>query len=307
MYISYVIEIYVVTVLYASSFVLNLICSIGFIIVIKSMRHQHQSSNQMFKYLLLKSLCDMLSGLIRILWPIYFYSKLRQKYFIQVWYIWFHEYLSNVLYLASGMFEIAASFDCAISIEKKMKWCQSRITFYVTTFLIFAFCASLLSYEIFIYIITDDYHYNKDEVLVHSYHVSRLVSYSKLIFKMVVVKGFIRDFIPLFVLMIINLFILFKMVQIRKRKAHLQTSRNSTVIAAEKAENRKVKMITFLFLIFIIGHFPYFIIDILEKYTLSSDFFFNFETFCNICLNISLLTPIISYYLFNQKFKSIFS
>jgi hypothetical protein len=285
---------------YFISLITNMICLIVFIKILKTMRNQ--SSNQMFKYLLIKSICDMLPGMFNLLEPFYYYSAIDEFYFMHVWYIWFNQYLSNFFYLASGLFEIAASFDCAISIENNLKWCRNKLSFVITTLVIFTFCASFLSYHVFsfsIYLYT----YSKIDVngtkVIHKiYSTGNLLKYRRLANKLENVEKIIRDFGVLIILVIINIFIIFKMVQIRKRKAHLQNTRNVTVIAAEQAENRKIKMIIFLCILYMFGHFPNSI-----NYIFFPRSEYYIYIICYICFNLSYSTPLLAYYLFNQKFK----
>jgi hypothetical protein len=282
------------------SLITNIICLIVFIKIIKTMRNQ--DSNQMFKYLLIKSICDMLPGMFNLLEPIYYYPIINESYFMQVWYIWFNHYLSNVFYLASGLFEIAASFDCAISIENNLKWCRNKLSFIITTLMIFTFCASFLSYHVFSLKILRITFYQKDgnetRIKYFAYSSAQLFKYRTLTIKLERIEIFIRDFVVLIILLIINIFIIFKMVQIRKRKAHLQNTRNVTVIAAERAENRKIKMILFLCIFYMFGHFPHSI-----NYIFFTTAGYEIELISFILFYISYSFPLLAYYLFNQKFK----
>jgi hypothetical protein len=281
------------------TFVTNLTCFIILIRILLTSQRQVESSSQMFKYLLIKSVCDMLPGLFNLLTPL----ANDNKYYIQVWFIWFHKYLSNVFYLASGMFEIAASFECAISIEGRLKWCQTKFAFVIQTLFIFISCFSFYSFDIFTNIIIK-YKFNTviNGTVVEkvSYTIGYLIKYHHLVNKLTEVEKIIRDISVLVILIIINLFILFKMIEIRKRKSQLQTVRNSNIMNAERAESRKIKMITFLCVIFIIGHFPYVILYFFRNSGTNWD---SFSIFCDIFFYFSFTTPILAYYLFNRKFN----
>jgi hypothetical protein len=291
---------YIYVVFHLMSLITNMICLIVFIKILKTMRNQ--DSNQMFKYLLIKSICDILPGMFNLLEPIYYYPVINQSYFMQVWFIWFNQYLSNVFYLASGLFEIAASFDCAISIENNLKWCRNKLSFVITALVIFAFCASFLSYHVFGYQIfeTTDYEMsaNGTRIKLHNYEAIRELKYENLDYNLDKAEVFVRDFAVLFILFIINIYIIYKMVQIRKRKSQLQSTRNANVIAAEQAESRKIKMILFLCIFYIFGHFPLTIEYIF--FTTSS---YKIEFIFYILFYISYSFPLLAYYLFNQKFK----
>jgi hypothetical protein len=289
---------YIYVVFYLISLITNMICLIVFIKIIKTMRNQ--DSNQMFKYLLMKSICDMFSGIFNLLEPFYYYSALDKSYFMQVWFIWFNQYLSNVFYLASGLFEIAASFDCAISIENNLKWCRNKLSFIITTLVIFTFCASFLSYHVFIFeIIEYNIGVNGTKTEYFVYTSIQLLKHRRFAIKLERTQVFIRDLGILIILLIINMFIIFKMVQIRKRKSQLQNIRQVTVTVSERAENRKIKMILFLCVFYLFGHFPYLIYFYLLLYSHK----FNIDIISYICFLMSYSTPLISYYLFNQKFN----
>jgi hypothetical protein len=248
---------YIYVVFYLISFITNMICLIVFIKILKTMRNQ--SSNQMFKYLLIKSICDLLPGMFNLLEPFYYYPVINQSYFMQVWFIWFNRYLSNVFYLASGLFEIAASFDCAISIENNLKWCRNKLSFIITTLVIFTFCAFFLSYHVFSLKILRITFYQKDgnetRIKYFAYSSAQLFKYRTSTIKLERIEIFIPDFVVLIILLTINIFIIFKMVQIRKRKSQLQNTRHVSVTAAEKAEKRKIKMIIILCILYMFGHF----------------------------------------------------
>jgi hypothetical protein len=290
---------YIFMILFVLTFVTNLTCFVILIKIVLTSRHQVESSSQMFKYLLIKSVCDMLPGLFKLLTPL----ANDNKYYIQVWFIWFHEYLSNVFYLASGMFEIAASFECAISIEGRLKWCQTKFAFVIQTLFIFISCFSFYSFDIFtnkIIEIKSDTVINGTVVEQVCYASVLIFKYYHLIIKLTEVERIIRDISVLLILIIINLFILFKMIGIRKRKSQLQTVRSSNIMNAERAESRKIKMITFLCVIFVIGHFPY---DIHYFFHNSGSNWDSFGKFCSIFFYFSFTTPILAYYLFNRKFN----
>jgi hypothetical protein len=302
-----VVHNYLLIIMSAIAFLTNFICFIIFIRILKMTRRGE--SNQMYKYLLIKSICDMLPGFFSLLLPLYECEKCLAKktYWMQIWLIGFYYYLTSIFYMGSGAFEIVASFDCAISIENKLKWCQSRVSFIVTTGSIFIFLGSFYSYHIFTNEISVNQYSsfnNGTEVKYFIYSTVQLYTYRNLTLAFLKAERFLRDFVVLFILLIINTFILFKMIQIRKRKSRLQsTSRSSTVIMAERAENRKIKMITFLCVTFIFGHFPFIIYQLFRTFHRPWE---NFLVFSEIFFSFSFITPITAYYFFNKKFKLFF-
>jgi hypothetical protein len=80
---------------------------------------------------------------------LYFCRKCRttSSYLIQIWYIWSYIYFENIFMTISAIFEIAATFNCYISISAKFEYCQTNLFFYIfstTVILLVSICYIIL-------------------------------------------------------------------------------------------------------------------------------------------------------------------
>lgn len=85
-------------------------------------------SGHMFKYLLFKSIDDLIQYLTLLLGPIYFNSDSKLGAY---WYIWIYRYIKSVFELSSSYMQLAATFDCYITIKKFFKCCRTDIFAYL--------------------------------------------------------------------------------------------------------------------------------------------------------------------------------
>jgi hypothetical protein len=286
------------------SFLMNIVCVLVFLKVLKNKRRANEpaSSSIMYKYLLLKSICDTISSFIQISVLIFKEKNYSESLVRSIWYLCFDLYLTRSFYLASGFFEIAATFNCAISIENKLKWLQTKLSFYITTIGLFAFCFVYQSfYFIFKRIQTKES--IKNTTVTISYYINDSVLNYKIEQNFELSTFIIRDLVCLLILIILNAFILFKMVQIRKRRHHLQSnSQSANRLNSRRAENRKIKMIVSLFIIYAFGHLPYTFVHL----NLLDISIHNYAIYYSeIFLAISYSTSFVVYSFFDNKFNSV--
>jgi hypothetical protein len=285
------------------SFLMNFISVLVFLKILKDKRrtNERESSSLMYKYLLFKSICDTISSLIKIL-IIFFKSNIDRSTLIgSIWTLFFDFYFTQSFYLASGFFEIAATFNCAISIENKLKWLQTKLSFYITTIGLFAFCFVYQSfYFVFKHIEKSESFNNKT-----SYYINDNYKYYSILENFELSTLIIRDLVCLVLLVIINTFILFKMVQIRKRRSHLQSnSQSANRISSRQAEYRKIKMIVSLFIVYTLGHLPFILFQLgVFTYNMKLDNYGRFYT--EIILTISLSASFFIYTFFDKKFNRV--
>jgi hypothetical protein len=302
----------IIPILNCISFLFNSICFLTFLKIVSAKRRVNEplQSNIMYKCLFSKSICDMIPSIINALMPLYIinnYNMISKTLVMAIWRNYFNLYLSNLMYLASGLFEVAASFNCAISIENKLKWFQTKLSFYLTVTAIFGFCFLFHSYQLFGHTITNTNTTNNEYKLKQT-DFAFSISFRNLKLSSTV----LRDFVVLIFLIILNVYILYKMIQIRERRTRLQNTTSTcqqNQSNATQAEQRKAKMIILLFLIYAFGHLPYII------YYLPIRIYFylylSYITSCSeIFLSISYITPLFIYFWFDKKFnrviKSIF-
>jgi hypothetical protein len=287
------------------SFLSNLICALVFYEIIKVFR---QNDNKMFHYLFLKSVCDMFNGLIEAFYPLYGIDSLSTStsYLIAIWYIYFHKYMGKVFLLASGFLEIVATFDCAIAMENSMKWFQRWASFILINVLIFVFSFIYNIYIVLAYKITKIGLSLSNRTVVEYHKKANHFYDSKEYYYLHLINSILRDVVVIVLLFIINLYILINLKKIRERKDRLQKkTKISKMIKsiAYRAENRKLKMIYALCLIYIFGHSPSILYNL--KVIKNNSFQVIFHAFGDVIYYISYGTPIIVYYCFNNNFKSI--
>jgi hypothetical protein len=292
------------------NFITNFICTLIFFEIL---RKYNQSYIKMYHYFFLKSFCDMLTGFIEAFHSFYGIKSLSlsESYIMIFWYVYLHKYTVKSLLIASGLLEIIASFDCAIAMNRSMKWCHKWNSFIVLNISIFSFSFLYNAYSFIGYGIrikgTKLNSLNETITLYETdekpYHDSLEYYYFDLI------NSLLRDVIVVAILFVINLYILINLKQIKKKKRKLQTipiQNESTSIKsrAEKAETRKLKMIYSLCLIYIFGHLPN-VLYYLKVFNSISYLAFILNSIVDIIYAISYGTPIWVYYFFNKQFKLI--
>jgi hypothetical protein len=297
-----IIFVYLFPILSLFIFITNAICLIVFIKLLKT---YNQNGNKMYFYFLVKSICDMIGGLMELLLPLFSANNYIGHYFLAVWYIWCHKYCLFSLLLASAWLNIMGTFDCAISIDNKLKWSQTKQSFLLIVSFIFLFCFILNVYQLFLYGI-------EEVVVVDSLNSSTIVGYtikenpffkSKLHNTMEIIQTLIRDPLIVIILLVINVYILFKIRQVRLRKEKLQISNNSIRIKSMRAENRKIKMISIIFIMYSLLHLPMFIRN--SNLIKFSYFYIYLDAFLKVLYYFYYSTFILLNFYFNSQFRNI--
>jgi hypothetical protein len=129
--------------------VLNAFCVLIWVLLLKE--PQQPGQGHMFKYLLIKALCDTAYFTCDIFKIAYSCGDcaIRHSYAMQVWGIWFANYGEYVLSLCSAWLEVAATFDCFVTVSQKCTGCLAPICFYAVTFTALLFGASFNCFIIF--------------------------------------------------------------------------------------------------------------------------------------------------------------
>jgi hypothetical protein len=298
-------NIFIIPILSVIGFITNLLSTIVFSLIIKN-----DQRDDMYKHLLLKSILEMMGCLFSTFSAMCYYpGTLKYSYPIAIWIIWFEGYIIPALFMASTGFEIAATFNCAISIEKKMKWCEKRLSFWiwVVSILVLSFGIEmfwLFTFSIFEFNYTDQFNRT-----YHGYFVwlnADLLSKSTIV-TLGLVQSIIKHVIFLLILLTLNCYILFKLIQIGRRKRRLTTNSSSNQ-NINRAENRKIIMMIVLFLIFLLCHFPDFLYYvILELHiNISSKFLDVLSYYGSVLLYSSYCISFFVYFAFNNIFKRLF-
>jgi hypothetical protein len=294
------------------NFISNLFCAL---ILIEILKKYNQSNSKMYYYFIFKSTCDMLVGLIETFYPLYGIKRLSvsQSYYIMVWYIYFHQYIVRTLILISGFCEVAASFDCAISIDRQLKWFHKWSSFFVITGLvvIFSFVFSLYSFFDFgIGVKGDEVNSSLNQTITLYKIIEKPFYDSTTSYYFHYINSFLKDVFTIVSLFIINLYILVKLRKIRKRKKRLLNlskydSMKTKPTRAEQAERRKLRMIFALCLIYVFGHLPNFLYHFNLITSPNSYFLIVIFSLADVLCYLSYGTPIFVYYFFNKQFKLI--
>jgi hypothetical protein len=294
-------NIFVVPILSIIGFIFNLLSTIVFSLIVKN----GQRGDDMYKHLLLKSICQMLGCFFSVFYAVYYYmGPLTYIYLMAFWNIWFENFIIKALFMASTGFEIAATFNCVISIEKQMKWCEKRLSFWIWVLFILILSFGVEVFPVFMLNIFDSIEIDKFNRTIHSY--SPL--YNSLVLKFGIYglsESIIKEVLFLLILLSLNCYILFKLIQIGRRKKRLNTN-SSNVQNSARAENRKIVMIIVLFLTFLLGHLPNFMFFAVSNGYGSNFFWVDFKDFAFMCLYLSYSTSFFVYLAFNNIFRRLF-
>jgi hypothetical protein len=292
--------IYVIPILSIIGLIFNLLSTIVFSLIIKNGQR-----DDMFKHLLLKSICETLGCFFSLFFPLYYYGgTLTYTYIMIIWYIWFREYIIKALFMASIGFEIAATFSCAISIEKQMEWCEKKLSFWIWVLLILIASFGVELFPVFMFSMNEFTIINQFNRTIHKYIAWPSYLYSKRL-KYGLGESIIKEVSFLVVLLSLNVYIIFKLIQIGRRKKRLTTN-SSNIQNSNRAERRKIIMIIVLFLTFLLGHLPNVVYFAVDKVFLSSSFWSRFKIYGEMFLYLSYSTSFFIYLAFNNIFKSCF-
>jgi hypothetical protein len=270
--------------------VTNSICIFIFAMILKNERQQ----SNMFRYFFLKSINDLIYSLTQQSSWIEecLDCPLKYLYSINIVRILFYWYFAEILLLASGLFELAATFDCYNLITQKYQFYLTKKSFYIVSITIYAISTI---FE-FIYIIKNKIYRTESG---YDYKVK-----GNLIYKVLHLFNVItRDFLILTTIIILNMLILYKMKQVTKnRQAITNNSQRVLITNSQKAEKNKIKMIVSFSLNFFILHLA----NDLDKIINFTDYskclgFLSFTLF-----DIAYYDSIIFYLYFNNTFRRIF-
>jgi hypothetical protein len=290
-----------------SGAVLNFICILIFIKIIKGERG---NSGNLFKYLLVKSICDCIFCIQNM--PQMFYYRadrsIADSYIMQIWFVYFFYYVYGVLSQLSVWFEIFASIDCILLITGRFRWHKTKLCFWMVTIGLILFM--IVAYIPFLFWRRIEKKPNGHGYMpvVTSFGYGSIIQVHHVRF-----HNFTRDILPLFVSLILNSIILYYIRQMTKRRQQMSTQKPSTLTVvsnntkmvrkAQRNEKNKIKMIFFssfthLFhLSMVIHNFNIF--------NVKSSIFL--KQLCFLSIGISYFIPIISYIAFNSTFKKYIS
>jgi hypothetical protein len=275
-------------------FITNLLCIIVFSLICKTFRN----NGQMYKYLLMKSICDLIYFTIYILnesagiAP----DEIHYILFFQIIDKYFSHFMVSLLEAYSIYFEILATIDCYVSIENKHKSLLTKKAFYISTLMNltifpFIYCAKLLVYSI------------KPKGEFYKM-VKTPLYYSKFYEAFTILYLIIRDFLGSILMIYFNILIVYKLKKMTKLKELM--GHNKARLRALEAQKKKVTMIQVSCINYILFHIPSVTHHIYGKYHVSYSFWLVFGSFKSVFFNFSYATPFIIYFLFNTVFQQYF-
>jgi hypothetical protein len=293
---------FIIPILSLIGFITNLLSTIVFCLVIKNGQR-----DDMYKHLLFKSICEVLGCFFSIFGSIYYGNNVASNALIMVvWLNWFQKYIIKALFMASTGFEILATFNCAISIEKQMKWCEKKLPFWFSVIFILILSFGVEIFPIFannIKKFTNIDQFNKTVNVFYNLWPNNLNSKTHLFG---LGESIIKEVLFLLILLSLNCYILYKLIQIGKRKKRLNTN-SSNIQNSTRAENRKIIMIIVLFLIFLLGHLPNVVYFSVNTTPYSTIFWTKFKGYGEIFLYFSYSISFFVYFAFNSIFRRFFS
>jgi hypothetical protein len=289
---------FIIPILSILGFITNLLSTVVFSLIIKN-----GQKDNMYKHLLLKSICQALGCFFSCFGPIYYTTgSISYTYIAVFWLNWFQKYIIKALFMASTGYEIAATFNCAISIEKRMKWCEKILSFWLWVVSILVLSFGVEIFPVFAFYIMKFTNINEFNKTTHTYFLWPKELNSKInLFGLA--ESIIKEVLFLLILLSLNCYILYKLIQIGKRKKRLNTN-ISNIQNSNRAGNRKIQMIMVLFLTFFFCHLPnFFYFAATNTSLVPTQFWTRFKAYGEIFLCLSYSTSFFVYFAFNNIFR----
>jgi hypothetical protein len=284
-------------------------CVICIIIFYKIVINERTIKGQMYKYFLIKSVNDLLFILIQISDIIYFCHKCGRHLLDQIWYIIVYNYFVQILSSLSAFFEVAASFDCYLTINDKFKFLFTKNSFY-TTILIAILFNFILSVDYILIFERINFNLLFPNETKTSTSVIYGIKYSNYYYtKIHKVLNYIvdinRDLLPVFALFIINILILLKLRDISKRRETVFKQSKAQISRIHKAEINKIKMILVISFSYILTRLPYMIYLLpIHGFNIFWECYYLMSV--KALYHLSFLIQIIFHYFFNKTFQKYF-
>jgi hypothetical protein len=288
----------------ASAIISNCICALIFWRIIRN-EDQRQRSGQMFKYFLCASLVETILFMFIIADIKYRCGNCGGTLAWEIYGKYFYRFFYYILVTLSNYFEVAATLDCYLMINNKMKALQTTKSF----FIIFTF---IIVFNFVIHIVylfndkivrvarkEDDYIYK----IVDSDYVKTSVAKTFL-----TILAIYREILPLILAFILNILVLMTLKKVMRKKKRILRQSNNNDTTTSDAEINKLRMILavsvnylilrFPMCLFIFGSTIFYSNDIIWKYMLSIGW---------TLYVLSYFLKIFIYYFFNRKFQQFFN
>jgi hypothetical protein len=221
----------------------------------------------MFKYLLIKSIIDFCFSILQLMKSLNVCQSFRTLLCFVVQ-IWFFEYFQYIFLSLSIVFEIAATFDCYININKKLECRQTSLFFYL-----FSFCAFVVYFLVYL-------------TYPFSFKLKKITETD-----------------PLNNSTIADVLILISLIEATKLRRNVARNNNILMISSQKAERKKILMILTTGINYMIGHLPNFIVPFLLY---NFRIYLNcLDVYIDLLFYLSYVDGIIFYFLYNNIFRRI--
>ncbi len=269
--------------------------------------------SHMFKYLWVKAINDTIHFCLNSFEFFYFCGSVcintGKNLIFQIWFVYLYEYAETALEITSVYLDIAAAFDCYITVNNKLPFCRTRAFFYIICIFIYAFFGTFCLYLIFDYKIfkigVDASDVNATTNKNSLYDCAKTNFYESdvdRIFK--AAQTVLRDVLPLIALVVLNLLLWFTIHQSTLRRKNMRQGNIGAIIdRAEHAEHNKMLMIACTGINFFLCHLPI-LIYFLPFHKLSDEWecllYASYVPFYT-----SYVTPIFFYFIFNNTFKTV--
>jgi hypothetical protein len=281
----------------------NFICILIFIKIIKK---EQQNQGHLFKYLLIKSICDCAFCVQNM--PQMFYYRadfsISVNLGMQYWYKYFFYFAGTLLSQLSVWFELAASIDCVCLVARKFPWHKTKTCFWIVTVGLVVFYFIYYFPNIFLFTIQsngkDCYYPKRTE-----FGLNLKIRFYRNLFHTI-----LRDILPLIISLVLNSIIVYYIHQltVNRRKmttkelTSASTSANALVRRSQKAERNKIKMMFFTSFIHLF-RLPILLYNFNIFNIRSSNFLVQL---CLLSLSVSYIVPFMFYIGFNNTLKKYF-
>jgi hypothetical protein len=270
----------------------NLFSMIIFYLICK----KFTTNGQMYKYFLMKSICDFIFFIIYPVNQLYNMFCIDScSYSFQIFKKYFFSYFISVIEAYSIYFEILATVDCYLSIKNKHKSLLTKRAFFISSSINFVIFPIIHCGKIFVFSILPSGNY---------YVIFKTSLYFSNFYKLFsILIIFLRDFLGFFLMFLFNVLIFLNLKSVAKKK---KTMRNSQAhIRSIEATEKKAKMIYVCCLNNFIFHLPSIVYNVYGKYYIN-DFWTIFSAFKSVLFVFSYATPFIIYIIFNKIFQECF-
>lgn len=281
--------------------------------ILKNKKDSNASNSNLFKYLLVKSMVELLVFMLEVFTiRMYNHPDTPTSRARWIWYWYLNYYAEYSLLYVSSLMEIAATFDCLISVWNKYKWMLSGLAFWIVVI-----CSFVVSFAYHSYIILQAYIAPYNQTIQVSENVTKTILKYRYIntpfygsqtsINLMLAESLIRDLGFLVIIFLLNFLVLLEIKKVtQRRRAMNKSGSDKTIQTALTAERNKCVMIMVTGVNYFLGHSLY---AIYQFAILSGAAFRDINSWiCVFRIGYDLLmlsygVSFILYYVFNKQFN----